>query len=296
MNNAILKAFKEIPFKRIIKIAHEIQKAIPSDPSLVSQKEKNETVTKADLLIQELILDHFSNSALAGNYLINAEEKLNLRDINANLNSKNWQLIVDPLDGTSAFSEGGKTWGTMVGLCDRYGKLIYAWNMVSSGEIFESSCDGEALILNHHNSDSLRIDVDNYGAGARDSFAPMLERLSDGQYAASNISTTAFPAAVWTGWQLFNHNLDALLWLPSDKGKRFYPEYDLIFLGALKKQGWQITLGKFENKIQMVAVASSTEVLELICKTGSQLIDPIMAQKLVYTSQLLLASDTSNRE
>ena len=73
----------------------------------------------------------------------------------------------------------------------------------------------------------------------------------------TGFKTTSYPAAIWAGWELFNGRLDGLVWLPSEAGKKNYPDYDLVFLDALKRQGWKVLLGKLQKvgRVEMLVVA-----------------------------------------
>ena len=54
----------------------------------------------------------------------------------------------------------------------------------------------------------------------------------------------------------------------SELGKKWYPDYDLIFLGALSYQGFKIRLGKIEGNNALIAIAPSDEDVERLYSVG----------------------------
>ncbi len=304
MIKEIEETFKNIPAFDILTIANRAQAALKNNSELRWEKKEGELVTKADLLIQKLLLEYFSESPLAGTFLVKAEETHG-EERNCLPNSQCiWQLLIDPLDGTSSFCRGEKTWGTMVGLCDKRGDLIYSWNMISSGEVFSSlnsrERDTMSLQERQKQSKSFIFDVYDYGAGAASHFSKAFEEVSLEKFKSTDIEVTSFPAAVWAGWELFNENIDGLLWLPSSKGKENYPDYDLIFIGALVEQGWKVRIGKTDREkqstIQMVAISRSEEMLEMLWKTGLLISPGNRNVSLFYETDLLITSSIDEEE
>ena len=287
MEHDILEAFSNIPSAEILKIARNIQKDIVSGSSSVRLKDKNQLVTDADLKIQKFILQYFANSSLAGKYSIQAEEELNSSELALNDQTKPWQLIIDPIDGTTAFSKGKDTWGSMIGLCNQKGQLVYSWNLLSSGEIFQSGIINQLPVKD---TKPLRVDVYSYEAGVTKLFPSKFESISLGKYCQENIITKSYPAAILAGWELYSGKLDALLWLPSSTGKGFYPNYDLIFLGVLREQGWKIAFSKQQRKIQMLAIAPTSEDLDLLWNTGLEMIDKTNFSKSEYETDIIFSS------
>ncbi|NQV12694.1 MAG: hypothetical protein HQ530_00125 [Parcubacteria group bacterium] len=268
----IAKVFNKIPTQEILGIAQDVQQKLQQDQSL-AQQEKGEDewgwVTKADKDIQELIIKYFAQSALAGSYTVKAEEELTGKDTPTN---PRWQLIIDPLDGTSAFRKGKDTWGVMIGVCNRAGELIVSWNMISTGEVYMS---GEKTSSRPSFADKITtgkpviIDVYDYKSGAAEKFGNLFEQQTG--YKTGQYEQTSYPAAVWAGWELYQGNLDGLLWVPSDKGKKWYPDYDLIFTGALQQQGLQIRLGKIKGNIALVVIAPSQQDVEDLTKVSLEM-------------------------
>lgn len=286
MLSDIVEVFSLIPKDKILVIANDIKSRLVSDKTLVGMKDKQEYVTKADIEIQKFLLDYFANSQLAGTYKIKAEEELTeTQKVTNAKENKSWQLIIDPLDGTSAFCKGAATWGIMVGACDNEGKLFYSWNLVSTGEIFQTGLSiGSKVLGNFTSKVKIKIDVYDYGAGASEKFGKIFEKKSGfifGQY-----EQTSYPAAVWAGWQLYQEKLDGLLWLPSNEGKKNYPDYDLIFLGALNRKGYRIRLGKVGDSVEMAAVAPSASDLEVLWQTGLELITKEKRDELRQEAEL----------
>lgn len=274
----IVNVISSIPSQKLLDIAEDIKKRMKTDPSLIEMKDKKEYVTQADIQIQLFILKYMQDSKLRGTYKIKAEEELTKGEMN--LNNADWQLIIDSLDGTSAFCKGQETWGVMVGACDPGGVLQYSWNLVSSGDVYAND-DAEVLISfkkKVERGETLAIDVYDYGAGSSEKFGGVFEKLSG--LSSNQYIQTSYPAAVWAGWELFNKKLNGLLWLPSKKGKKYYPDYDLIFLGALQSKGYSIRLAKIENSNAMISIAPTEEDLDLLWKTGLELVPEEQKQQL----------------
>ena len=261
----ITAVFDQVPVREILAIARELQSTVLSDSRAVTRKESSEIVTKADLEIQRTLLKYFAESALAGMYQIKAEEET---DNVAESESAYLQLLIDPLDGTNPFVRGEPFWGTMVGVCDSSGVLRYSWNLLSDGSIYRSSASQEMPPASWESVSNreLTIDLFDYGAGLALQARELLGR---------SCQATSIPSAVWTGWKLLSGELDGLLWLPSKLGKRSYPDYDLVFLGALAARGFKVALGYSDSTTQavsMVAVAPCEAGLERLWNTGVTLI------------------------
>ncbi|MBU1177635.1 hypothetical protein KJ903_00275 [Patescibacteria group bacterium] len=269
LKQRLLTVFQAIPADKILALAVDVQQKLQNDQSLEQQAKGDDEwgwVTKADKDIQALLVEYFAQSDLAGTYIVKAEEELEGEDIPAD---PKWQLIIDPLDGTSAYRKGKETWGVMVGACDREGKLIISWNMVSTGEVYMSGTEqGERLSF----ADKITagqapaIDVYDYKSGAAEKFGELFTKQTG--YKTNQYEQTSYPAAVWAGWQLYQGNLDGLLWVPSGKGKKWYPDYDMIFVGALLQRGLQTRLGKLDDNIALVVVAPSQSDVEDLTKVG----------------------------
>lgn len=286
----ISEVIEKIPVDEVLKIAEYIKERMKNDSDLIEIKEKKQFVTKADKDIQAFILEYLENSRLKGTYKIKAEEDLAKKYIQGN----SWKLLVDPLDGTSAFCNGKNEWGVMIGACDIDGILRYSWNLVSSGDVYSSGINQFSEILESFSSkidkeEKIAIDVYDYGAGASERFGAVFEKLSG--LNNSHYIQTSYPAAVWTGWKLFTQELNGLLWLPSNEGKKFYPDYDLIFLGALKARGYNIRLGKIGTENIMIAIAPLKEDIEILWKTGLELI-PEKQREEIQVSQNPLQINT----
>lgn len=276
----IVKVFKQINVKDILSIAKDIQKRLVTDESLILKGNKDEykLVTQADIEIQELLLDYFDNSSLKGTYKVIAEEA-----IQNNNNSKNtrWKLIVDPLDGTSSFKKQNEMWGVMIGACDNKGILRYSWNLMSIGEIYTSGYKRSQKISFKNTvakEKLITIDVYDYDSSLsnkfKDTFKANFNIENDG------IVQTSYPSAIWTGYKLFTNYLDGLLWLPSNKGKKSYPGYDLIFLGALLDKGYSVIIGKTDIKNSMIVVAPIIEDAEKLYKVGLDLLPADKKKKM----------------
>lgn len=292
MNSLIEKVFNEIPAERILELARSISLEIKNNPHLVQLKDKTEYVTEADIQIQKFILDYFAHSSLAGSYLIKAEEAL-VSEQNQNHSNFQYQLIVDPLDGTNAFCRNEESWGSMVGLCDRAGRIIYSWNLLSNGEIFSTSGTHSSLsnwTEAMASKGCLTFDVFDYGSVAVDRFKEAFKSKTSDPISEAQIQITSYPSAVWTGSKLYNGQLDGLLWLPSNLGKKSYPDYDLTVFGVLKEQGWQAALGKLGADVVMIAVAPTENELEILWETGVSMMNEETASSLIYDGELRITS------
>lgn len=253
-SSKIKTLFANIPAKEILAIAKRYQPKIISGDIKVEIKPDGTKVTPADFEIQKLLIDYFRSSPLSQYFTVQGEETMTSeKQIN-----KPFKIIIDPLDGTSSFAKGLATWGTMIGLCDTR-QLIYSWCVISTGEIFSSENPKKIPLKSwkeiRKNGGQPTVDVYDYKKenGARDKFPAVFK-------------TTAYPAAIWAAWELFNGRLDGLIWLPSDEGKKNYPDYDLVFLDALKRQGWKILLGK------MIVIAPTPEDAQELWNIGITLI------------------------
>ncbi|MBI2453444.1 hypothetical protein HYV56_01940 [Candidatus Peregrinibacteria bacterium] len=283
----IQKAFSALPKDQILSVANKIKDQIKSNPLLIKTKHNKDFVTMADLKIQQIILKYLSHSSLKDCYKIKAEEKLSTKEKAKNSDNKAWQLIVDPLDGTGSFCRDEPTWGVMIGVCDRNGYLKYSWNLVSSGEIFSSSSKSVppiSWLKKIKQTGKIRIDIYDYNAGASERFAAIFEKISG--WKNQQYEIISYPAAVWVGWKLFKDELDGLLWLPSEKGKKNYPDYDLIFLGALEKKGYKIRLGKIDENIEMIAIAPTEYDLDLLFQIGLKMLPKDRKNFLIPCNEL----------
>lgn len=297
--NQIEEVFAGIPKQKILNIADsvlaEIRGLAGSNADLVWEKQAGECVTKADLQIQQCLLEYFSTSVLAGQYMVKAEEALTKAEKSPLPAEGAWQLIIDPLDGTDSFSQEKETWGTMIGLCDRKGRLCYSWNMISSGEVYSSSSACSNSVETNWTSglktqNELVIEVFDYGAGAIERFPSAFKLAGHKRLLPERIRTKSFPCSIWAGWEMYNRRLDGMLWLPSERGKKIYPDYDLVFVGALRQQGWQVALGKSEQRVELLAIAPSREDLETLWQTGMSIIGAEKAAQIVRDADLTITN------
>lgn len=294
----ISAAFADIPIEQILRIAREVQSALKSDHSLIRRKSAHEYVTSADIEIQSCILAHFAASKIAGKYEIKAEETISESQQPRNIPNAQFQLLVDPLDGTNAFCRGENLWGCMIGLCDRSGRLIYSWNLLPDGTIYSSNSIDAAPSPQTwkerlQTQGTLQFDVYDYEADRRADFPKQFISATGNLITADRLRLTSYPSAVTAGWQLYNNRLDGLLWLPSRQGKGCYPDYDLSFLGAVASRGWQVALGKQRDIVRMVAVAADERELETLWKIGSAITESTLDDALSYNRDLQITSALS---
>lgn len=260
----IVSAFQTISTTDLLKIAHQVQQRLRSGQLSVQQKVGDELVTDADQLIQQYIVRHFEACLEGVPFSILAEEEL-VRD---KVLSPEGILVIDPLDGTSSFVRGEPTWGLMVGWVSSVGALEISWNLLSSGQIY-TSLNASSLTQPKFTGTRCLIDLWDYDSGAREQFSEILSSVNDTTTVLTNVSTTACPAAVWAGWKLLVGELDGLLWLPGTRGKRSYPEYDLIMLGSLVAAGWRVCMGRAKDgTVQVVVVASTAQLGQLLLEVA----------------------------
>ena len=255
----IIEVFNPINSKEIILLAKKIQKQLIINKNLIKNSNNiYKVVTQADIEIQKYLLNYFENSTLKNTYEIIAEE----RYVKKNINNVRWKLIIDPLDGTNSFKNQKNTWGIMIGACDMNGVLRYSYNIISTGEIYKTESGNKLKPKSFErlkkSGKCIVIDVYDYGSGAFDFFNNLYKR-------------TSYPAAIWAGWQLYQQKLNGLLWLPSNQGKKWYPDYDLIFLGALLDKGYNIIIGKKGKNNSMIAIGPTLKDTERLYEIGLNL-------------------------
>lgn len=271
----IVKVFNQINSKEIILLAKKIQKELISNKSLIKNNgDIYKVVTQADIEIQKYLLNYFENSSLKNTYQIIAEEKY----VKKNNSNVIWKLIIDPLDGTSSFKNQKNTWGVMIGACDMNDVLKYSYNIISTGEIFKTENKNKTKLKSFEelikNDQKVSIDVYDYDSGISNSFSNLYKK-------------TSYPAAIWAGWQLYQQKINGLLWLPSDQGKKYYPDYDLIFLGSLLSKGYNIIIGKSNSKNYLIAVGPTVKDTEILYESGLRLISKSTSSKLIKYINLL---------
>ena len=268
----IIKVFNQIESADIICLAKKIQKQLITDTSLIKNNDDiYKIVTQADIEIQKKLLNYFENSSLKGTYEVIAEEKIINKQKNKNVQ---WRLLIDPLDGTSSFKNQKNTWGIMIGACDMNGILKYSYNIVSTGEIYKTENNKKLTLKSFKQltktGKKILVDIYDYSSGASARFDSVFEQQFS--IGPSQYDKTSYPAAIWAGWQLYNQKLNGLLWLPSNQGKKWYPDYDLIFLSALQKRGYKILIGKIENNNALITLAPTKKDVEKLYQIGTNLI------------------------
>lgn len=265
----IIAVFNQINEKSILAIAKNIQKQLISDNNLILSSDNSEykSVTRADIEIQNILLDYFGNSILKNTYQTIAEENILNKKNN---NRASWKLLIDPLDGTTAFSKQRETWGIMIGACDMKGELKYSYNIVSNSQVFKTENSIKPMLKSFNQlieeGKKILIDIYNYGSSTSSSFNSVFEKklnINNFQY-----EQTSYSSAIWAGYKMYLGKLNGLLWLPSNKGKKWYPDYDLIFLGALFSRGYNIMIGRTNNKNSLIAVAPTFKDVERLYETG----------------------------
>ena len=79
---------------------------------------------------------------------------------------------------------------------------------------------------------------------------------------------------------MYQEKVNGLLWLPSKKGKKWYPDYDLVFLGALFNKGYNIIIGKKDNNNSMIAIGLTLKDAEKLYEIGLSLLPKNQRQKM----------------
>lgn len=277
---SIIAVFQNLPAQKILTLAKTIQSQIPNDASLVKNKASWDLVTKADMDVQNLVLDYFCASDLAGTFVINAEENLLPRHV---LTPKNptWQLVLDPIDGTNPFARGEPTWGTMVGACDMEGNGIVSWNQLSDGRIYASYdqvtlCEPQGTPTKLQ-GEFLSIDFCDYGTNQSEKFLAQVALLLPER---KIFTTNSYNAAIWAGASLFYHENNALVWIATDGEKKFYPAYDLIYLGALAAQGYVTRIGKIGTENALIVVAKTEKIAAKLWQAGLATMQKKLAEQV----------------
>jgi len=268
----IHKVMQTIPHEKIIHLATNIQKRLMSgEHELKQQKSKNDWVTEADFKIQEIILSHFFQSALQGTYHVITEETLATTSKDSNAIKKDWTLVIDPLDGTNAFCKGSNEWGVMIGGCDLTGVLRASWCLLSTGELYTSFLRKKhsklvAFDKKRQAGKTLLLDIYDYDGGLVDKVSQQVcEKF---KILPQKLKVTCYPSAIWAGWELYQGKLDGLLWLPSNTGKKWYPDYDLTFLAAVASRGLNCILGKVDSFNALLAIGPTVYDAEKLYSIG----------------------------
>ena len=266
--------FSKVPYMELLAWLTDYQSKIK--PEDITAKYKTELVSPADIESQTRLVEYFKNSPLFSYCNIRGEE------MSENLPSfdpkKEYQIIIDPIDGSPEYAKGGECWGIMIGVCDKAGRNVYSWFVTSTGELLTS----RNVSLVAHNSFSecastkgkILIDVYGYGdevltARAKSEIQSRLGGLGDfAQF-------TSLPAALWAARDVVTGKSSGLLWLPSTMGKGGYPDYDLVFLDAVQRAGLKVMMARTdetpegsEGKVQMFAIASTDDDLAILWKSG----------------------------
>lgn len=297
MDPEVLSVFQGIPVSEILEKANSFVSRIQAGDTAVQAKELGEIFTEADICIQDSILDYFSQSTLAGRYTIKAEEVIAPKYLKSVEGAKPWQLIVDPIDGTNAFCDGLDEWGTCIGLCDQEGILRFSWNMLASGKIFSTTTAIESELGlpwcdRLKSSAELVFDIYDYGAGAADRFPKTFRSISNNDISTEAILVESCPSGVVAGSKLYNGEIDGLLWLSSEKGKRNYPDYDLIMVGALYAQGWKVAIGKKGESVELLVIAPSEKDLSLLWNVGLSLLPSLKKESIQQVRELAITSSS----
>lgn len=287
----IKNVFERINSKSIISTAKRIQKQLITNKSLIKNNDDiYKIVTQADIEIQKILLNYFDTSSLKDTYEVIAEETILNKNNNKNVT---WKLIVDPLDGTNSFRNQKNTWGVMIGACDMNGILKYSYNIVSTGEIYKTENNKKLTLKSFKQltktGKKILVDIYDYSSGASARFDSVFEQQFS--IGPSQYDKTSYPAAIWAGWQLYDQKLNGLLWLPSNQGKKWYPDYDLIFLGALRERGYEILIGKIENNNALIAIAPTKEDVEKLYQIGTNLIPKRLKKEIIKTADLSIINN-----
>ncbi|MBP6884319.1 MAG: hypothetical protein KBC17_00670 [Candidatus Pacebacteria bacterium] len=242
--------FDSIPKDEILRYAKNIQKLIQDgDTATVTKKDDGTLVTEADTKIEQMIVDCFNRSALSEFCSVKGEEGV----ANA-IKKDSWTLVIDPIDGSSSLVKGKDTWGVMVGFTDQEGILRYSWNLISTGETFQTSGNStkeKRMLLKVQKN--ILVDFYDYKSRQESIFQIELEKLG-----LKNYELTSCPSAVTAGWKLFTGELSALVWVLGENEKKTYPDYDLLFLAPLMEMGYSIRIGKLNSNENAIIIVAPT--------------------------------------
>lgn len=108
----LIKSF-EAAYKEAGNFAYKIQKGIKKDQKTTSGILEIDTITEADLAVQEMVLKEWSKSPLKNCHLI-AEEKTPSTKLFTGV--ENFFITIDPIDGTSLYANGEKYFSLIIGL------------------------------------------------------------------------------------------------------------------------------------------------------------------------------------
>ncbi len=242
--------FDSLPKSEMLAYAKNIQNLILSgDESIVAKKNDGTLVTEADTRLEQMIVDCFKASPLKELCSIKGEEGT------ANTVKKNtWTLIIDPIDGSSSLVKGTDTWGVMVGFTNPEGILKYSWNLISSGEIFQTGPENISIQKpTLENQKNFRIDFYDYKSGQEGLFKNELEKAG-----RTGFELTSYPAAVTAGWKLYTGDLSALVWVRGENEKKTFPDYDLLFLAPIQELGYSTRIGKMKTGENVIIVVAPT--------------------------------------
>ncbi len=257
------ETWRTLPAETWLAHARQVQTALQAGTLTAQHKDATELVTAADTALQQMILQHWAASGAAGQYAIWAEEELGPEWAEQPADP-DWYLLVDPIDGTSAFARGEDQWGTMVGGLNRDGSWRASWNVTAGGEMYTNwgpAPRPAATPLAER--ETVQLLYCDYGAGGEPAAVAAVRALTQ-----RPVTTVVVPAAVCEGAALTYGRADALLWVASGEGKRTYPLYDLVYLGALTAQGWVVRLGFAGRDVMLVVVAATVADAEALVKVG----------------------------
>jgi hypothetical protein len=136
-----------------------------------------------------------------------------------------------------------------------------SWDQLSDGRIFTSY--DQVLLCEPQGTQTrvkrefLRIDFCDFETDQSEIFLVNIRRVLPER---EIMVTDRYKCAIWAGSSLSYGENQALVWIATDGQKKFYPAYDLIYLGALSAQGWCVKLGKVGTENALIVVAKTEEI------------------------------------
>jgi hypothetical protein len=245
----IRSAFEAIDTGSLIRFGESFRKAGEDNNEESDIQIDWDVTTEADNQTQKRIVKYFNIKELEGTFAIMGEE---FQKVNPNAS---WNLLIDPIDGTASFVNGGE-WGILIGAADLEGNLIYSMLISSSGRCYFADCRQDPSKNFDTVSQPMRMDIFNYEMDIPEDFVKTLENDF------RNIEISKNVAASISYSMLLEDELDSLVWLPSESGKKIYPYYDLIGLGVLRAAGFFVITAGDKSGVRCVIVARSTDAAE----------------------------------
>lgn len=245
----IINAFKSIDSAKLLNIAESHQNKLNQENVKSKGMGIWGQVTDADIEIQYSIIEYFNKiPELSGTFCIKSEEKIENIDFPEN---PSWVLIIDPLDGTNEFVKKTNKWGILIGAGEIGSEIFFSVCINADGDFFTNEYDKSEI------KEGNEIDIFDYSNEHVENVFKQISSLYKG------IGVVTHPSASYSLARIVKGKSKGLIWVPSDKGKKYYPLYDLLFLPILFGS-FPTKIYIFENKALTVIVAESQYLIQEI--------------------------------